>query len=247
MDEANGLPKERSESFDPFMARIAEYVAAAEPGSLVGLFDEAPPDDETRVEGQVVHWLFAMGDTLSANAFRALALIASHPRQREAVQGELDAASGDGGLEGASGIASLEYLEACIEEAMRLWPTTPFLSRETVEEVEWDGGTAPAETQVLISNTFNHRDPERHEFANRFAPEAWTGGDAAEDWTFNHFSHGPQGCPGAGLALFVGKGVLANLLSKRQIRLLGPKLDPHKPLPHMLDFFSLRFAIDVDR
>jgi len=244
MDEANGLPKERSEHFDPYMTRIGEYVAAAEAGSLVGLFDEAPSDEETRPEGQVTHWLFAMGDTLSTNAFRALALIATHPRQRKEVEAELEGASGNGGVDSAAGIASLEYLEGCLQEAMRLWPTTPFLSRETVEEVEWGAGTAPAGAQVLISNTFNHRDPERHEFANRFAPEAWTEGNAAEDWTFNHLSHGPQGCPGADLALFIGKGVLGNLLSKRQIRLLEPKLDPGKPLPHMLDFFSLRFAVE---
>jgi cytochrome P450 len=247
MDEANGLPKERSEHFDPYMTRIGEYVAAAESGSLVGLLDEAPSDEETRPEGQVTHWLFAMGDTLSTNAFRALALIASHPRQRKEVEAELEEASGDGGLDGAGAIASLGYLEACLQEAMRLWPTTPFLSRETIEETQWDGTAVPAESQVLISNTFNHRDPERHDFANRFEPEAWTEGDAGEDWSFNHFSHGPQGCPGAGLALFIGKGVLANLLSRRRIRLFEPNLDPDKPLPHMLDFFSLRFAVDVDR
>lgn len=29
-----------------------------------------------------------------------------------------------------------------------------------------------------------------------------------------------------------------------QLRLLEPALDPHRPLPHMLDFFRLRFAVD---
>ncbi len=243
MDEANGLPKERSESFEPFMARLRGYVGAAEAGSLVGLFGEAPSDEETRVEGQLTHWLFAMGDTLPANAFRALALIASHPRQRAVVETELAAAGEDGGLD-AGGVASLAYLEACLEEAMRLWPTTPLLSRETLEETDWDGAAAPAGTQVLISNTFNHRDPERHESADRFAPEEWTEGGAAEDWSFNHFSHGPQGCPGAGLALLIGKAVLADLMRQRRFRLLEPKLDPDQPLPHMLDFFRLRFAVE---
>lgn len=240
MDEANGLPKERSESFEPFMAKLRGYVEAAEAGTLVGLFGEAPSDEETRVERQLTHWLFAMGDTLPANAIRALALIVSHPRQRAGVEGEL-AAGGEGRLD-AGGVASLAYLEACLEEAMRLWPTTPVLSRETVEETEWDGAAAAAGTQVLISNTFNHRDPERHEFADRFAPEEWTEGGAAEDWSFNHFSHGPQGCPGAGLALLIGKAVLADLMRQRRFRLLEPKLDPDRPLPHMLDFFQLRFA-----
>ena len=243
MDEANRLPKERSESFEPFMTKLRGYVEAAEAGSLVGLFGEAPSDVETRVERQLTHWLFAMGDTLPANAFRALALIASHPRQRAAVEAELAAAGGEGGWE-AGGVASLAYLEACLEEAMRLWPTTPVLSRETLGVTEWDGAPAPSGTQVLISNTFNHRDPERHEFADRFAPEEWTKGGAAEDWSFNHFSHGPQGCPGAGLALLLGKAVLADLMRQRRVRLLEPKLDPDQPLPHMLDFFRLRFAAE---
>jgi cytochrome P450 len=192
----------------------------------------------------VIHWLFALGDTLPANAFRALALLASHPRQRAAVEGELAASASGGEQVSAAEVASLRYLEACLEEAMRLWPTTPFLSRETLEETEWDGDSVPAGTQVLISNTFNHRDPERHEFADRFAPEAWTAGGAADDWSFNHFSHGPQGCPGAGLALFVGKVMLAQLLATRQVALLKPKLDPERPLPHMLDFFALRFSVE---
>ena len=243
MDEANGLPKERSESFEPFIVKLRSYVEVAEAGSLVGLFGEAPSDEETRVERQLTHWLFAMGDTLPANAFRALALIASHPRQRAAVEAELAAAGGDGGLD-AGGVASLAYLEACLEEAMRLWPTTPVLSRETLKETEWDGAAVPAGTQLLISNTFNHRDAERHEFADRFAPEEWTEGSAREDWSFNHFSHGPQGCPGAGLALMIGKAVLADLLRQRRLRLLEPKLHPDQPLPHMLDFFRLRFATE---
>jgi cytochrome P450 len=243
MDEANGLPKERSASFEPFMAKLWGYVEVAEAGSLVGLLGEAPSDEETRVERQLTHWLFAMGDTLPANAFRALALIASHPRQRAAVEAELAATGGKAALD-AGAVASLAYLEAGLEEAMRLWPTTPVLSRETLEETEWGSAAVPAGTQVLISNTFNHRDPERHVFADRLAPEEWTEGAAAEDWSFNHFSHGPQGCPGAGLALLIGKAVLAGMLRQRRLRLLEPKLESDRPLPHMLDFFRLRFAVE---
>jgi cytochrome P450 len=242
MDEANGLPKEPSDSLEPFLEKVDGYISTAAAGSLVGLFDEAPSDAETRVERQATHWLFAMGDTLAANALRALALIASHQTERAEVERELEAI-GEAGLD-AAGVASLVYLEACLQEAMRLWPTTPILSRETLEEVDWDGAAVPAGTQLLISNTFNHRDPERHDFADRFAPQEWTDGDAGEDWSFNHFSHGPQGCPGAGIALFVGKALLANLLLRRSVRLVEPRIDPARPLPDMLDHFAVRFALE---
>ena len=248
MEEANGLPDERSEHYEPFRRRIEGYVAEPEPESLVGLFPEAPVGPETDPPGQVPHWLFACGDTLAINAYRTLALVTTHPEQRARVVAEVNEvetteADGVGTSLTAAGIAGLDQLEACVQDAMRLYPTTPLLSRETDRDVAWDGSVIPAGTQILISNTFNHRDPERVEFADRFAPGQWLEGGAAGDWTFNHFSHGPQGCPGAWIALFVAKGMLARLLTERRLDLVGgPELDPAEPLPAMLDFFSLRFA-----
>jgi cytochrome P450 len=243
MDEANKLPKDGpSEHLEPFLAGVRRYIEAAEPGSLVGLFAEAPADEQTKVERQVAHWLFAMGDTLFINLFRALAAIASHPRQLRKVEAELAERA-----PGREGTARLSHLEACLQEAMRLWPTTPLLSREMLEEIDWDGASVPAGTQVLISNTFNHRDRQRHEGAHRFEPEAWTEGDRAGDWSLNHFSHGPQGCPGSSLALLVGKATLASLLGRRRVRLLSPPLEPGGSLPEMLDFFQVRFALEGAR
>jgi cytochrome P450 len=244
MSEANKLPSERSERFEPFVERLRAYVDRGEEGSLVGEFGRAPSDPDTRTDGQVPHWLFATQDTLSANALRALAAIASHPAQREAVEAELQAADGAGGLATGAGIVGLSYLRACLQDTMRLWPTTPLLSRETVVEVAWDGAIVPAGTQVLIVNTFHHRDHERLDYADRFAPDAWTEGDAGQEWAFNHFSHGPQGCPGTNLALLVGSTVLARLLTARDPRLLTPGLDPARPLPHMLNVFGVRLALE---
>src|SRR5207248_7180670 len=135
-----------------------------------------------------------------------------------------------------SGVDSLKVLEACLQEAMRLWPTTAMLSREVVRDVDWDGVAIPAGKQVLIVNTFNHRDDDAVPFADRFDPDEWLSGDGADDWIFNHFSHGPQGCPGTALALFVGKAMLASLLvSGSDVRRLSPRLDPNKRLQYTLD------------
>ena len=153
-------------------------------------------------------------------------------QQQKLVDAELDRSPNGG-----------PYLEACLHEAMRLWPTTPMLARVTTTDVDWDGATVPEGTQVVIVNTFMHRDPDRHDFADRFAPEAWIDGRAADDWSFNHLSHGPQGCPGSGLALFLGRTLIARVLTERQIGLVNPKLDPGRPLPHMVDFFGIRIVL----
>lgn len=239
MDEANGMPGRTSERYPDFAKRLGEYVEAADEGALVGLFDGAPSDDQTKREGQIPHWLFATHDTLAINAFRSLAAILSHPRQRGKALEEIGSL---GEEPHGSQVESLAYVEACLQEAMRLWPTTPIISRVTLSDTDWQGTTVPAGTQVLIVNTFLHRDRERVPYADRFLPEAWTDGDAAERWEFNHFSRGPQGCPGAGLAMFCGKAMLAELLRSGEIDVDSP-LDPDRPMPHMLDFYSLRFRV----
>jgi cytochrome P450 len=173
----------------------------------------------------VTHWLFALGDTLAINALRCLALLAVHDAER------VRAAEDDA------------YLGACLQEAMRLWPTTSMLSRVTAHEADWDGIRVPEGTQLLIVNTFNHRDRETVEFADRFDPDQWLSGDAGGDWQFNHFSHGPQGCPGTGLSLLVGQAMLGTVLREHVVRLQQPGLDPAERMPHMLDFFALKFEL----
>jgi cytochrome P450 len=239
MDEANGMPDRTSDRYPGFVERLERYAAAAGEGALVGLIAEAPKDERTKAAGQLPHWLFATHDTLAINSIRALEAIVSHPRQRARV---LDEISGlDPEPDGAQ-IDGLAYLEACLQDAMRLWPTTPMLSRVTLADTDWQGETVPAGTQILIVNAFFHRDRERIPQADNFLPEAWTEGDAPERWEFNHFSRGPQGCPGASLALFWGKAVLASLLRAAEVEATSP-LAPDRPMPHMLDFYSLRFRV----
>jgi cytochrome P450 len=233
MEEANGLPSEPSPLLAELSERVGRYVEAAEGGSLVARFGAAHPDPDTRANDQVTHWLFAMHDTLAMNVMRALAALAAHPRQREIALEEI-ADEGD-----------LAYLRACLSEAMRLWPTTPLLSRETLSDLRWGQATVPKGTQVLIVNVFHHRDRERLDYADRFAPEEWTDGDAASNWAFNHFSHGPQGCPGSSLSLLLGTAVLAELLTARSARLEAPRIDPDRPLPHMLDVFGIQLRMEA--
>lgn len=221
MDKSNPPGHGDSELFGRYGGALQRYVDAAEPGSLVSLFGEAPISGQTKPAGQVTHWLFALGDTLAINAFRCLALLAAFRPERQ----------------------DDEFLGACLQEAMRLWPTTAMLSRVAVRDVDWDGVTVPEGTQLLIVNSFNHRDRDAVPFADRFEPDAWLSGGAEDDWQFNHFSHGPQGCPGTELALLVGNAMISPLLA-RDPRLVEPQLDPDKPLPHALDYFALKFALD---
>ncbi len=237
MQESNRVFALRpSRWFDGFHAQLRTYLANPAPGSLTALCRHAPSTDETHVPSQITHWVFAMKDTLAENVVYALALIASHPNVEDRVRQEL--AHTD--LAAPEDVQALTYLEACIQEAMRLWPSIPQIARETVGQDTLDPTVVPPATQVLILNSFNHRDRERLPSADVFNPERWLGQDT--NYTFNHFSNGPQACVGKDLALFIAKAVLASLLSSGRYLLVKPSLRQNAPLAYALNHFGVVFA-----
>ena len=238
MCEANrlvGVSEGDSDKLYELQGRMEWYLRDPEPGSLVARFAEAPRSDSTRIVQQIPHWVFATRDTLATNVCRALAAIASDPKVEERVREELDGRD----LSDPSAIDGMRYLEGCLAEAMRLWPTTPLLARETTEDTVLAGERIEEGTQVVIVNTFNHRDPDSVADADLFKPERWESGEA--DYRFNHLSNGSQKCPGGSLVYLLGKSALAHLLDSWDITLEEPRLDGGGKLPHMLDFYSVRF------
>lgn len=216
-------------------SRFHRHLEAPQEGCLAAVAAATPSSEETKVASQIPHWIFAMKGTLAGNTARALAVIVSHPEIEAKVREEMAAAD----LTSAKDIAGLRYLAGCIHEAMRLWPTTPMLSRVALRDDQVAGTPVPKGMQVLILNTFNHRNRERLEHSDKVHPERWR--DAQPDYLLNHLSNGPQVCAGFDLALFLAQAVLTTLLAEGRYTLERPKLDPRAPMPAMLDYFKLRW------
>ena len=239
MCEANRIVAGEAESSDAYHelhGRMEWHLRDPEPGSLVARFAEAPQTDRTRVVHQLAHWIFAMRDTLGLNAYRALAAIVADPAVEERVRSEMEGVD----LSDAAAIDGLRYLERCLHEAMRLWPSTPLLAREATRDTTLAGEAIEEGTQVMIVNTFNHRDPDSVADADRLKPERWE--SEKRDYRFNHLSNGSQWCPGEPLVQLLGKAAIARTLEGWDLTLEEPRLEAGKPLPHMLDFFSIRFT-----
>ena len=237
MAEANriaGAGEGDSDAYHELHGRMEWHLRDPEPGSLVARFADAPQTDATRVVHQIPHWIFATRDTLAMNVARALAALVADPDVQARAREEIEATD----LGDPSAVAGMRYLEGCLAEAMRLWPTTPLLARETTRDTVLAGERVEEGTQVMIVNTFNHRDPDVAD-ADRLKPERWESGEP--DYRFNHLSNGTQSCPGGSLVYLLGKAALAHLLSDWDLTLEEPELEAGEPLPHMLDFFSIRF------
>ena len=201
MSQGNKMPGEPGPQYPELIRIIEGHLDKAEPGSLAAEIAKtpAPPGGAA---GQVIHWLFAMGDTLAANTLRALAAIATHPEQQADVRTEIGAAD----IGTPKGVASLKYLAGRPPEAMRLWPTTGLFARATTRDIEFpNGAVLPEGHQVSIYNVFNHRNRARIPYADRFSPGEWVTGTAGDDRLELHEPRAarmprlrPVGVPGAG-------------------------------------------------
>jgi cytochrome P450 len=239
MSEANRLVGlSHGDDFYELYGGLERQLRDPDPGSLIARFADAPQTDRTRVVHQLPHWIFAMRDTLATNAYRALAAIAAQPEIERRVLEELEGKD----LGDASAVDGLSYLEGCLQEAMRLWPTTPLLAREATRDTTLAGEEIDEGSQVMMLNVFNHRDPEVAPDIDEMKPERWT--DAERDPRFNHLSGGSQFCPGVPLVLLLGKAVLAQLLSRYRVQLREPGLPEGGDLPNMLDAFAIRFGVE---
>lgn len=113
----------------------------------------------------------------------------------------------------------MEYLECVIKETLRLYPSVPFITRESKEETALNGIILPKGAQINIFPFHIHRDP-RHfpdplKFdPNRFLPENTTN---RHPYAFIPFSAGPRNCIGQKFAMLEVKVLLANIIKNYQL------------------------------
>jgi hypothetical protein len=212
------------------LLRLQGYACLAPPDTLAGQLRPAG------AAGQVAHWLRAF-DAAGAATLRALALLCIHPRQAALARSEI------GGVD-LTRPQRLDVLRGCVTEAVRLWPTTPLLLRESTRDTSWRGTVIPAGTLFAAYTPYFHRAEPAEPHGGAFDPGMWLDGSAARNPAFVPFSGGSAACPGRNVVLLTASTWLAALLARTTYVLDPPTpLRPGHPLPATLNHFALRFSV----
>ena len=74
--------------------------------------------------------------------------------------------------------SKLKYLEACIKEGLRLYPSVPAVQRTISEDVELDGYQIPTGASINLSFYALHRNEDLYPEAMKFKPERFLLQDA---------------------------------------------------------------------
>lgn len=227
-------PKDRTKR-EAFLRRVRHYVEHGDPNSLAGKMGTDCNHLAQQPHHQLPQYLFAF-DPGAMASFRTLALLSSYPEVEQRVRDELDQA--------AEQVAPhLELVQACFLEALRLWPTTPAILRETTAPVKWKEGQIDENTQVLIFAPFFHRDDEKLDHAHVFGPDVWLGRTSRPDLALMPFSHGPVICPAASFVPMISSFALRSLLSRMTMKLNDAYRVSSARLPGTLDNYTLSFSV----
>ena len=181
----------------------AMLAAADEPGSGV---------DDAQVAGNVLTMLLAGEDTTANTLAWMIDLLWRHPAALAMARDEVRRVVGRDTPTQAH-MASLDYVEACIHETMRLKPVAPLLPLQAVRATTLGDVQVAAGQVVLCLLRRNSVSDEYLERAAAFEPERWLGQNAQSPKRIAMpFGAGPRICPGRYLALLEMKLAISALL-----------------------------------
>jgi cytochrome P450 len=118
-----------------------------------------------------------------------------------------------------------EYLEAVIQEVLRLRPPIAFVDRRLTRPLVLDGYRLPAGTIVAPCIYLVHRRPDLYPEPNRFRPERFLE-HPPETYSWLPFGGGVRRCVGASFATFEMRVVLKTILSHARLRSAAREPEP---------------------
>lgn len=185
----------------------AMLVAAAQEGSEV---------TEAEVAGNVSTMLLAGEDTTANGLAWLIWLLYRHPRILARARQEVLHMAPSVAALSLEQIDDLDFIDACIHEALRLKPPAVFLSAEALCDTVIGDVAISKGTLILCAMRSSSMEEACYANAAQFDPERWLAASVNKKVSMP-FGAGPRTCPGRYLALLEMKVALVMLLARFEI------------------------------
>jgi cytochrome P450 len=173
-------------------------------------------------------------------------LLGENPSTEARLHEELRGALGGRSPEAAD-LGRLPYLQAVMNEVLRLYPPAYITARTSTEPCEIGGYKFPAGTTMLMSQWVTHRDPRYYEDAETFRPERWLDGLANRlpAGAYFPFGDGPRRCIGQGFALLEAAVVIGTIAQRFCFRLVPGHPVMPEPLVTLRPRHGIRMRVSA--
>lgn len=190
------------------------------------------------VLSNVVIFMFAGFDGMSASLSFLVYLLAKHPGEQEAILREAQERFPDKACKhlGYGEVRQLKRLDMFTKEGIRLYPPVPVtLIRQCSEDTTVCGQFIPSGMAVAACPWLIHRDGDIFPDPETFLPERFAENQTAhKKGTFLPFGLGPRKCIGEELGLLAVKSALLGLLQCCYLRLKDEKAAPPRAVARAL-------------
>ncbi|BFG02549.1 cytochrome P450 4d1 [Drosophila madeirensis] len=197
---------------------------------LQSTIDEKPLTN-LDIREEVDTFMFEGHDTTSSALVFFFYNIATHPEAQAKCFEEISSVIGQDKSTPVTYelLNKLHYVDLCIKETLRMYPSVPLLGRRVLEECEINGKLIPAGTNIGISPLYLGRREELFSEANSFKPERFdvvTSAEKLNPYAYIPFSAGPRNCIGQKFAMLEIKAIVANVLRHYHIDFVGDTTEP---------------------
>jgi len=196
--------------------------------SFVGLFLKAAATkgehiDDEFLKDLVLNFVIAGRDTTAQALSWCFYLLARHPDAERKLLEEISQVCQNGDLT-YDGLEKLKYTQAVVNEALRLYPSVPFDSKEAVGDDVLPSGAVVRKGCMLLYNPYAMGRSEKlwGKDAHQFKPERWLDVAFPSLYTYPVFNAGPRECLGKRLAWVEMKACLVQVLKAVKISLAIP-------------------------
>jgi cytochrome P450 len=173
---------------------------------------EGDPLSDEAVAQEIVLLLFAGHDTSVTALTNLLMLLAKNPDVLQKARDEQKSVPEES-LHTMEGLKGIEYLDAVINESMRVIPPIGGSFRSIKEDVEYQGYRLPKGWRVIVAPFATHSDPTYYPDPSRFDPDRIIAGQhKSQPFVHVPFGGGPRLCMGQNFALTEIRIVLSLLL-----------------------------------
>ncbi|ODM87396.1 Cytochrome P450 4C1 [Orchesella cincta] len=188
-------------------------------GALIDTLLDAAEHSENEItdeymKNELMTFLVAGHDTSSETMLWALFMLGSHPELQDKVHDEMKEIFGDNRTPEITldDLSRMTYLDQCIKETLRVYPSVPLLMRKVNTDVELEPDLIiPAGAEVAFCIPAIHQNPSVYKNPKKFDPERFAADKIADIHPYGYcpFSLGPRNCIGKRLGEVLTKIVLA--------------------------------------
>lgn len=172
-----------------------------------------------QVRDEILTLLIAGHETTGFTLAMALWLLATRPEIQEKLRDELtEKLSGDGDINPEE-LENCPYLEAVVNETLRLYPAAWIIGRRTVADEEFEGYLLKNDSELQICILALHRNAKYWSEPDTFKPERFLGENAEPSvkQAYMPFGAGPRRCIGNVFALMEMQIAIAKILMRYRL------------------------------